>query len=75
MILVDNCQVSSIIFIFFQRWQKQEFGMFTWIQIQGSSGKMKSQYVFLNRSQALKSEHVYTSSDRITYDAYYLGIW
>lgn len=36
--------------------------------------KIEEPVCFLNMSQALKSEHVYTSSDRITYDAYHLGL-
>lgn len=36
--------------------------------------KIEDLVCFLNVSQVLKSEHVYTSRDRITYYAYYLGI-
>lgn len=36
--------------------------------------KIEDPVCFLYISQVLKSENVYTSRDRITYDAYYLGI-
>lgn len=73
LILVENCEFSNTIFIFFQRWQKQEFEMLKcgWIQI---IWKIEGSVCSLKISQALKSEHVYIFSDRITYVGYYLGI-